>query len=146
MLLQGLNVTALREIKLLKEMKSPHIIALHDVFEHKKSLNLVRAGFCSTHHCKQAATAANWPPLCTSIGPALPLRCGLPSCRMQVMEFMASDLEAIIKDQSIVLSPSNVKAYMQVRVQMSIDINHLMLCLCTMVRMHVRLRPYRYAR
>jgi serine/threonine protein kinase len=35
-------VTALREIKLLQELKHPHIIRLIDVFPHKRNLNLVR--------------------------------------------------------------------------------------------------------
>lgn len=40
---QGVNVTALREIKLLMELKHPNIIRLIDVFPHKRNLNLVRA-------------------------------------------------------------------------------------------------------
>mmetsp|Transcript_12665 Transcript_12665/g.30046 ORF Transcript_12665/g.30046 Transcript_12665/m.30046 type:complete len:339 (-) Transcript_12665:119-1135(-) len=37
----GLDVTALREIKILKELKSPAIVNLKDVFTHKKSIFLV---------------------------------------------------------------------------------------------------------
>ncbi len=41
---QGINVTALREIKLLQELRSPHLVQLLDVFAHKrKNLQLVRA-------------------------------------------------------------------------------------------------------
>ena len=40
---QGVNVTALREIKLLMELKHPNIIRLIDVFPHKRNLNLVRS-------------------------------------------------------------------------------------------------------
>ena len=32
---EGVNITALREIKLLKELKHPHIIELVDAFPHK---------------------------------------------------------------------------------------------------------------
>ena len=38
---EGVNVTALREIKLLKEVRSPHIVRLLDVFPHKRNLSLV---------------------------------------------------------------------------------------------------------
>lgn len=40
--MQGINVTALREIKLLKELRSPHLVQLLDCFQHKKrNLQLV---------------------------------------------------------------------------------------------------------
>ena len=39
-----MNVTALREIKLLRELHSPYIVRLLDVFPHKRNLLLVRAG------------------------------------------------------------------------------------------------------
>ncbi len=45
---QGVNVTALREIKLLKELRSPHLVQLIDVFPHKHSLLLVRHLSAST--------------------------------------------------------------------------------------------------
>eukprot|EP00894_Picocystis_sp_ML_P005084 jgi/Pico_ML_1/55601/g1267.t1 len=38
---QGINFTALREIKLLKELQGEYIVPLVDVFLHKRNLNLV---------------------------------------------------------------------------------------------------------
>ena len=38
---EGVNVTALREIKLLKELQHPSIIQLIDVYPNKTNLNLV---------------------------------------------------------------------------------------------------------
>ncbi|KAK9838165.1 hypothetical protein WJX81_005984 [Elliptochloris bilobata] len=38
---EGVNMTALREIKLLKELHSPYIVRLLDVFPHKRNLSLV---------------------------------------------------------------------------------------------------------
>ncbi|PWA34701.1 hypothetical protein CTI12_AA616490 [Artemisia annua] len=38
---EGVNFTALREIKLLKELKDPNIIELIDCFPHKGNLHLV---------------------------------------------------------------------------------------------------------
>ena len=38
---QGMNMTALREIKLLREIKNPYIARLLDVFPHKRNLSLV---------------------------------------------------------------------------------------------------------
>jgi cyclin-dependent kinase 7 len=68
---QGVNVTALREIKLLRELTGhPNIIGLIDAFPLKKSILLV-------------------------------------------FEYMASDLEAVIKDKSVVLSNSDIKSYIQ---------------------------------
>ncbi|KAJ4961770.1 hypothetical protein NE237_021680 [Protea cynaroides] len=67
---EGVNFTALREIKLLKELKDPNIIELIDAFPHKGNLHLV-------------------------------------------FEFMESDLEAVIRDRNIVLSPADIKSYMQ---------------------------------
>ena len=43
LLLQGVNVTALREIKLLKELTCPNVVQLVDVFQHKQNLSLVSA-------------------------------------------------------------------------------------------------------
>ncbi|XP_047338653.1 cyclin-dependent kinase D-1-like [Impatiens glandulifera] len=67
---EGVNVTALREIKLLKEMKDPYIIELSDAFPYKENLHLV-------------------------------------------FEFMETDLEAVIHDKNIVLSPADIKSYIQ---------------------------------
>ncbi|KAG0473865.1 hypothetical protein HPP92_015722 [Vanilla planifolia] len=67
---EGINFTALREIKLLKEIKDPNIIELIDAFPHKGNLHLV-------------------------------------------FEFMESDLEAVIRDKNIVLSPADIKSYIQ---------------------------------
>ncbi|KAJ9599253.1 hypothetical protein L9F63_010255, partial [Diploptera punctata] len=70
----GINRTALREIKLLQELKHPNIIDLMDVFGHKSNVSLV-------------------------------------------FDFMDTDLEVIIKDTNIVLTPANVKAYMLMTLQ-----------------------------
>lgn len=67
---EGVNFTALREIKLLKELKDPNIIELIDAFPHKGNLHLV-------------------------------------------FEFMETDLEAVIRDRNIVLSPTDIKSYIQ---------------------------------
>lgn len=67
---EGVNFTALREIKLLKELKDPNIIELIDAFPHKGNLHLV-------------------------------------------FEFMETDLEAVIRDKNIVLSPADIKSYIQ---------------------------------
>lgn len=64
----GINRTALREIKLLHELKHENIIGLIDVFGHKSNVSLV-------------------------------------------FDFMLYDLEIIIKDPKIVLTPANVKSY-----------------------------------
>nr|BAJ86150.1 predicted protein [Hordeum vulgare subsp. vulgare] len=67
---EGVNFTALREIKLLKELKDPNIIELIDAFPYKGNLHLV-------------------------------------------FEFMETDLEAVIRDRNIVLSPADIKSYIQ---------------------------------
>ncbi|KAL7099101.1 hypothetical protein ACP275_09G061000 [Erythranthe tilingii] len=67
---EGVNFTALREIKLLKELKDSNIIELIDAFPHKGNLHLV-------------------------------------------FEFMETDLEAVIRDRNIVLSPADIKSYIQ---------------------------------
>lgn len=67
---EGVNFTALREIKLLKELKDANIIELIDAFPHDGNLHLV-------------------------------------------FEFMQTDLEAVIRDRNIVLSPADIKSYMQ---------------------------------
>jgi hypothetical protein len=67
---QGVNVTALREIKLLQELKHPNIIRLIDVFPHKRNLNLVRRargvrsghlGGKTTHMCCARACTRTCP-------------------------------------------------------------------------------------
>ncbi|KAG6589624.1 Cyclin-dependent kinase D-1, partial [Cucurbita argyrosperma subsp. sororia] len=67
---EGVNFTALREIKLLKELKYPNIIELIDAFPHKGNLHLV-------------------------------------------FEFMETDLEAVIRDRNIFLSPADIKSFLQ---------------------------------
>lgn len=67
---EGINFTALREIKILKELKDPNIIELIDAFPHKGNLHLV-------------------------------------------FEFMETDLEAVIRDRNIFLSPADIKSYLQ---------------------------------
>ncbi|XP_048583751.1 cyclin-dependent kinase 7 isoform X1 [Nematostella vectensis] len=64
----GINRTALREIKLLQELSHENVIGLLDVFGHKSSISLV-------------------------------------------FPFMETDLEVLIKDTSIVLSPADVKSF-----------------------------------
>ncbi|XP_036264739.1 cyclin-dependent kinase 7 isoform X6 [Pipistrellus kuhlii] len=70
----GINRTALREIKLLQELSHPNIIGLLDAFGHKSNISLV-------------------------------------------FDFMETDLEVIIKDSSLVLTPSHIKAYMLMTLQ-----------------------------
>ncbi|KAJ8673480.1 hypothetical protein QAD02_004742 [Eretmocerus hayati] len=65
----GINRTALREIKLLQELKHENIIGLLDVFGYKSNVSLV-------------------------------------------FDFMDTDLEVIIKDTSLVLTPANIKSYL----------------------------------
>jgi cyclin-dependent kinase 7 len=64
----GINRTALREIKLLQELSHKNIIGLLDVFGHRSNVSLV-------------------------------------------FEFMDTDLEVIIKDNSIILTPAHIKSY-----------------------------------
>ncbi|EDO33152.1 predicted protein [Nematostella vectensis] len=64
----GINRTALREIKLLQELSHENVIGLLDVFGHKSSISLV-------------------------------------------FPFMETDLEVLIKDTCIVLSPADVKSF-----------------------------------
>ncbi|KAF4112937.1 cyclin-dependent kinase 7 [Onychostoma macrolepis] len=70
----GINRTALREIKLLQELSHPNIIGLLDAFGHKSNISLV-------------------------------------------FDFMETDLEMIIKDTSLVLTPANIKAYILMTLQ-----------------------------
>lgn len=64
----GVNRTALREVKLLQELRHENIIALLDVYGHRSSVSLV-------------------------------------------FEFMETDLEVIIRDNNIVLTPAHIKSY-----------------------------------
>ncbi|CAG0885262.1 unnamed protein product [Darwinula stevensoni] len=72
--IDGVNRTALREIKLLQELHHPNIIGLLDVFGQKSNVSLV-------------------------------------------FDFMDTDLDVIIKDTSIVLSPAHIKAYILMTLQ-----------------------------
>lgn len=65
----GINRTALREIKLLQELGHENIIGLLDVFGHKSNISLI-------------------------------------------FDYMDTDLEVIILDQTIVLTPSDIKSYL----------------------------------
>lgn len=67
---EGVCTAAMREIAVMKELQSPCIIRLYDVFPHKKRL-------------------------------------------MLVLEFMAADLDVLIKDPSVPLGPPSIKAYMR---------------------------------
>ncbi|XP_054160443.1 cyclin-dependent kinase 7-like [Oppia nitens] len=64
----GINRTALREIKLLQELNHPNVIGLVDVFGHRSNVSLV-------------------------------------------FDFMDTDLEVVIKDTNIVLTPAHIKSY-----------------------------------
>lgn len=64
----GINRTALREIKLLQELHHRNLIGLLDVFGHLSNVSLV-------------------------------------------FDFMDTDLEVIIKDNTIILTTANIKAY-----------------------------------
>ncbi|XP_028852177.1 cyclin-dependent kinase 7 [Denticeps clupeoides] len=70
----GINRTALREIKLLQELSHPNIIGLLDAFGHKSNISLV-------------------------------------------FDYMETDLEVIIKDTSLVLTPAHIKAYILMTLQ-----------------------------
>jgi cyclin-dependent kinase 7 len=45
--MQGVNVTALREVKLLRELRSPHLVRLLDVLPLKRGIALVME-FCES--------------------------------------------------------------------------------------------------
>ena len=70
----GINRTALREIKLLQELQHHNIIGLLDVFGHKSNISLI-------------------------------------------FDFMDTDLEVIILDQTIVLTPGDIKSYLIMTLQ-----------------------------
>jgi cyclin-dependent kinase 7 len=66
----GVSVTALREIKLLQEIKHPNVIALVDVFASRANVNMV-------------------------------------------LEYCLTDLEEVVKDRSVILTPAEIKCCMQ---------------------------------
>ncbi|RWS29359.1 protein kinase-like protein [Leptotrombidium deliense] len=70
----GINRTALREIKLLQELKHDNIIGLLDVYGHRSNVSLV-------------------------------------------FDFMDTDLEVVIKDTNIVLTPAHIKSYILMTLQ-----------------------------
>ncbi|KAL8279956.1 hypothetical protein RQP46_007537 [Phenoliferia psychrophenolica] len=65
----GLDMSAIREVKFLRELKHPNVIELLDVFSNKANLNLV-------------------------------------------LEFLDTDLEAVIKDQALTFQTANIKSWM----------------------------------
>ena len=69
---QGVNMTALREIKLLKELDSPYIVRLLDVFPHKRNLSLVRSASASSQSFFFAIIISSYPgSLCSLLAQAL---------------------------------------------------------------------------
>lgn len=62
-----MNLSAIREVKLLREIEHPNVMSLQDVFSQDSGICLV-------------------------------------------FEFMESDLEAVIQDSSVVLTPANIKS------------------------------------
>ena len=70
----GINRTALREIKLLQELTHQNIIGLLDIFGQKSNISLI-------------------------------------------FDFMDTDLEVIILDQTIILKPSDIKSYLLMTLQ-----------------------------
>ncbi|ORY70635.1 kinase-like domain-containing protein, partial [Leucosporidium creatinivorum] len=65
----GLDMSAIREVKFLRELRHPNVIELLDVFSNKTNLNLV-------------------------------------------LEFLDTDLEAVIKDNSLVFQGADIKSWM----------------------------------
>lgn len=65
----GIDISAIREIKFLRELKHPNVVALLDTFTQSKNLNLV-------------------------------------------LEFLDTDLEAVIKDRSLLFRTEDVKSWM----------------------------------
>lgn len=65
----GLDMSAIREVKFLRELNHPNLIQLVDVFSNKSNLNLV-------------------------------------------LEFLDTDLEAVIKDKSLVFQAGDIKSWM----------------------------------
>lgn len=104
---EGVNVTALREIKLLKELHGPRIVQLLDVFPHKGNLSLVSA--CVTDSNRGLRSLV----YCLDVLQNGAIVCGF----VQVFEFMQTDLEILIKDKSLTLSAADVKSYIQMVLQ-----------------------------
>jgi cyclin-dependent kinase 7 len=65
----GLDMTALREVKFLQELHHPNIIMLLDVFSVKQNVNLV-------------------------------------------LEFLSTDLEAVIRDKALMFQTADIKSWM----------------------------------
>lgn len=65
----GLDMTALREVKFLQELHHPNIIQLLDVFSVKQNVNLV-------------------------------------------LEFLSTDLEAVIRDKALMFQTGDIKSWM----------------------------------
>ncbi|MBW0481348.1 hypothetical protein O181_021063 [Austropuccinia psidii MF-1] len=70
----GLDMSAIREVKFLQELSHPNVIGLLDVFSSKSNLNLV-------------------------------------------LEFLDTDLEAVIKDRDLVFQASDIKSWMLMTMQ-----------------------------
>ncbi|EFP89478.2 TFIIH complex serine/threonine-protein kinase subunit kin28 [Puccinia graminis f. sp. tritici] len=70
----GLDMSAIREVKFLQELSHPNVIGLLDVFSSKSNLNLV-------------------------------------------LEFLDTDLEAVIKDRELVFQASDIKSWMLMTMQ-----------------------------
>ena len=106
-------MTALREVKFLRELHSPHIVRLLDVFPQKRGISLVRSA-----RAPPPPPPLPPPPLLPLIRtpPPTPPHQSPPSTH-QVFEYMESDLEAVIKDRSLVLSAADVKAYLRMVLQ-----------------------------
>lgn len=81
---QGVHMTALREIKLLRELHHPRIVELLDIFEHKNNLCLVLT--CFLYRFQRSD---------------------------EVFEYLESDLEAVVQDPSLILSSGDIKSYLQ---------------------------------
>ncbi|KAK9895329.1 CMGC/CDK/CDK7 protein kinase [Cystobasidium minutum MCA 4210] len=65
----GLDMSAIREVKFLQELQHPNVIELLDVFSHKANLNLV-------------------------------------------LEYLDTDLEAVIKDRTLIFQAADIKSWM----------------------------------
>jgi hypothetical protein len=61
---QGLDVTSLREIKVLRELKSPYVVSVLDIVPHKKKFTMVGRHCAAAHEallpmaCSEHATCA----------------------------------------------------------------------------------------